>query len=319
MRILITGALGHIGSQLLRCLSMAEYDEILLIDNLATQRFPSLFDLPDGVPYRFVEADVLEADLARLVQGIDAVVHLAAATDAAGSFASREMVERVNFEGTRRVAQACAGEGCRLIFPSTTSVYGAQDQEVDEDCSPQQLKPQSPYAESKLRAEELLRLMGLRDGLRSVIVRFGTIFGTSPGMRFHTAINKFAWQACLGLPITVWRTAMNQKRPYLDLIDAVRAVEFLLARPRIHGLFNLVSANATVGQIVAILKDHIPGVSTVLVESPIMNQLSYEVSNARFRSLGFEFQGDLRQGILETIRLLRNANRYADRGGFSND
>src|ERR1700704_5984440 len=67
-------------------------------------------------------------------------------------------------------------------------------------------------------------------GLRCVIFRFGTIAGASIGMRFHTAVNKFAWQACLGIPITVWRTALHQKRPYLSLRDAVRALAFVLAR-----------------------------------------------------------------------------------------
>ena len=63
-------------------------------------------------------------------------------------------------------------------------------------------------------------------GLRFITCRFGTIFGTSIGMRFHTAVNKFCWQAVIGQPITVWRTALHQYRPYLDLKDAVKAIVY---------------------------------------------------------------------------------------------
>lgn len=115
-----------------------------------------------------------------------------------------------------------------MLFLSTTSVYGTQREVVDEMCSVEELKPQSPYAASKLQAEQLLKSMGEESGLQFVTVRFGTVFGKSVGMRFHTAINKFCWQASTARPITVWRTAMHQKRPYLHVSDAVRALHFIL-------------------------------------------------------------------------------------------
>ena len=221
MKLLITGPLGHIGSKLIREIQPGDFEEVILMDNMLTQRYPSLFNLPEGVPFRFLEADVRTVDLNAVCEGVGAVVHLAAITDAAGSVDKADLVEQVNFEATRRVAEACAKTGAGLIFLSTTSVYGSQDEVVDEDCPIDQLQPQSPYADSKLRSEQLLAELGKTLGLRYVICRFGTIFGTSVGMRFHTAVNKFVWQACLGEPVTVWRTAMDQRRPYLDLEDAV--------------------------------------------------------------------------------------------------
>lgn len=301
-KLLVTGALGHIGSGLIRDLPREICGAVSLLDNLSTQRFPSLFGLPDGLAFQFREADIRTVDLDPLIEGVDAVIHLAAVTNAAASFGNAAEVEEINFEGTRRVAEACVRHGCRLVFPSTTSVYGTQKALVDEDCGVEELKPQSPYAGSKLKAERMLS--GMR-GLRFVTLRFGTIFGVSPGMRFHTAVNKFIWDACLGRPLTVWRTAMDQKRPYLDLRDAVAAMVFVLERDLFEGgLYNVVSANATVGEILAVLRRHAPGLSVELVDSPIMNQLSYEVSNARFRGLGFEFRGDLERGIRETFELL---------------
>jgi nucleoside-diphosphate-sugar epimerase len=118
------------------------------------------------------------------------VVHLAAITNAA-SFEIKEVVERVNYVGTELVARACAETGSRLLFLSTTSVYGVSEGVVDENCSDEDLKPQSPYAESKIKAERYLSRLAEREGLKFFIARFGTIYGTSRGMRFHTAVNKF--------------------------------------------------------------------------------------------------------------------------------
>lgn len=305
---MITGALGHIGSRFIHGMRPGEYKEVLLIDNLLTQRYCSLFNLPNGVPFKFHEADICSCDLKTLLEGADAVLHLAAITNAEGSFDKQKQVEEVNYEGTKRVAEACMARGCGLVFLSTTSVYGTQSDVVDEDCSTDSLKPQSPYAESKLKAERLLEELGHSAGLKYVICRFGTIYGASVGMRFHTAVNKFVWQACMGLPATVWRTAMDQQRPYLDLGDAVRAINFILASGRFDNrLYNVLTDNASVADIISAIRRHIPDLEVKLVDSPIMNQLSYRVACDKFRALGFDFKGDLNEGIKSTIDLLRQA------------
>jgi len=307
MKLLITGALGHIGSRLIHSLQPGEFSEVVLFDNFATQRYSTLFNLPEGVPFRLVEADVCTADLELLFAGMDVVIHLAAITNAAGSFEIQDQVERVNYDGTERVARACAATGARLVFLSTTSVYGVQEEVVDEFCPIDHLKPQSPYADSKIRSERLLAQLGESTGLRFVSCRFGTIYGVSPGMRFHTAVNKFAWQACLGQPLTVWRTALHQRRPYLDLHDAVRALRFIIQTDRFDGqIYNVLTDNLTVNDVVEELRKLVPDTQVKLVDAQIMNQLSYTVKNDRFRALGFEFEGSYKQALQETVNLLKN-------------
>lgn len=311
MKIVVTGALGHIGSRLIRTLPDRFPDaEIVMLDNMLTQRFCSLFDLPAHGRYRFLEADVLNDDLDSIFRGADVVVHLAAITNAAGSFQNAEQVELVNYEGTEKVARACIRTGARMIFLSTTSVYGTQAEVVDEKCSEEELKPQSPYAESKLRAERLLSALG-GEGLRFVTCRFGTIFGASVGMRFHTAVNKFIWQGCMGIPLTVWRSALDQKRPYLDLEDAVDALQFIIAQELFDGeTYNVLTTNATVREIVAAIREFVPDVEVSLVDARIMNQLSYTVACDKFRARGFHFAGDLRRRVAESVALLRGVRRW---------
>jgi UDP-glucose 4-epimerase len=309
-KILITGPLGHIGSKFIHGLSKEEFEEVRLFDNLSTQRYSSLFNLPEGVKFNFYEEDVCTASLEKYFKDIDLVLHLAAITNAPASFEIQEEVEKVNYEGTKRVARACINCGCKLILLSTTSVYGTQKNVVDENCSIEELKPQSPYAESKLKAENLLKQLG-EENLKFIILRFGTIFGPSTGMRFHTAINKFVWQACTGQPITVWRTALHQKRPYLDLSDAIRAIKFIINKDIFdNNIYNVLTVNVAVSEIIETIKLFIPDITTTYVDSKIMNQLSYTVSSDKFKSLGFNIQGDLKKGIEDTINLLKSIRYY---------
>ena len=304
-KILITGALGHIGSKMIHSIKPGEYEEVCMVDNLSTQRYPSLFNLPRGVNYKFVEEDILKVDLHTLTQDVGAVIHLAAITDAPSSFERREEVEYVNYEGTKRVAEACIETGTSLLFPSTTSVYGSQSEVVDETCSVEELRPQSPYAEYKLKSEFMLKEMGNKRGLKFITCWFGTIFGTSTGMRFHTAVNKFCWQAVMGKPLTVWETAMDQKRPYLGLGDAIESIQFIIAKNLFDGMiYNVVSSNNTVSEIVNCIKELISDVEVEMVSSKIMNQLSYNVSSKLFEDEGFIFKEDVKDSIKDIVQLL---------------
>jgi|TARA_B110000305_G_scaffold240510_1_gene311334 UDP-glucose 4-epimerase len=310
LKIIVTGAIGHIGSYIVRDLGVQfPKAEIVMIDNMMTQRYASLFNLPPLGNYHFIEDDVNSIDLKTVFSGANVVIHLAAITDATGSFDRAEELENNNYQSTVKVANACIETGASLIALSSTSVYGTQNDVVDEDCSEEELLPQSPYATTKLKEEKLIAKLCKEKGLKAIHCRFGTIFGASAGMRFHTAVNKFCWQAVMGRPISVWRTAYDQKRPYLDLLDASRAIELIIKNNIFDGrVYNVLTNNSTVREVVDVIREFVPDIEVGFVDSKIMNQLSYEVLDNRFKSQGFISAGSLRRGIGETVSLLSNSN-----------
>jgi len=302
-RIIVTGGLGHIGSGLIRHLLARDY-KVICIDNLLTQRVSSLRGLVGNRSFQFIDLDIAAKNLllSKVLDGqkIDCIVHLAAITNAEASHDKAEEVHNNNYNSTKNIVNFCQESNIKLIFPSSTSVYGSADAEVFED-DPSVLKPQSPYAESKVNEEELI-INSL--GKNFNILRLGTIFGASPGMRFHTAVNKFCWQASLGQPISVWKTAMNQYRPYLALSDAFRAIDFFIENNHEGAVFNVLTQNYTVHDILEAIKEF-SEIEIEFVESKIMNQLSYFVSNDKITSLGFDFQGNLQEAIKETMDWLQ--------------
>lgn len=306
MRVLITGGLGHIGSALIRDPELRKISKsIEVIDDLSSERYASLYHLPSDSPISFRRQqaqDLVESDLS----DVDVVVHLAAQTDATASLDQRDRVFANNLGATSHLAALAQATDTRLIFASTTSVYGSQSSRVDEDCD--ELLPQSPYAECKLQEEEVLRTLA-GQGLNAIILRLGTISGPSPGMRFHTAVNKFCLQARLGEPLTVWSTVWDQVRPYLDVRDSADAITWAI---RASGdgpagaarVFNVVTENLSVENIVAWVREAFGEVEIRFTESRIMNQLSYEVSSERVVAAGFVPSGSIQTSISQTAEWL---------------
>ena len=142
----------------------------------------------------------------------------------------------------------------KLIHISSTSVYGKQVKIVNES-DQNLLKPQSPYAEIKLQEEKLLK--NNKNKMKFMSFRFGTIAGVSKGMRFHTAINKFCFNAALNEKILVYKTAYKQYRPYLSLKDAFKVFKFCIDKNIFNNdIYNALSGNYTVKQIITMIKKY---------------------------------------------------------------
>lgn len=302
MKIAITGALGHIGSALLH--NLEDDDDILAIDNMSSNHHAVLFKIYHfrrGI--RFSQSDIFDAGLPDLLADREIVIHLAAITDAAHSYANPLEVERVNFSGTVRIGMICAKAGVRMLFPSSTSVYGMNVGNVDEKSV---VNPQSPYAWSKLNAERALLLI---PDLKASILRLGTIYGLSLGARFHTAVNQFAWNAAVGKPLEVWSSAWDQRRPYLWIGDALSAMRHVIDHDLFNGqIYNVLTANHSVREVVEEIRKYRPNLMVNVVNSPIMNQYSYETFCNKFRATGWTPAGNLEMSIAQEMEWLSWVN-----------
>ena len=302
MKVVITGALGHIGSALIRHPDLVSAaDEIVLIDDLSTQRYSSLFRLPKTSKFHFLEGDVGARLNNQVIHDAAAVIHLAGVIDPVGSFKDPEALFGNNLRITRHVVDHCVASNIPMIFVSSTSVYTPASDSVDETST--ELSPASPYAQCKLQEESYV-LERLGAG-QSIVFRFGTIFGTSPGMRFHTAVNKFCWQAATGVPIEVWATAMDQTRPYLAVEDAATSLARAAVMRILPGrIINAITCNATVGDVLDAIRMCGCSPSINFINSPTMNALSFGARTEAAQSLGFTFPGDLQTGVRETLTVL---------------
>lgn len=311
MKILITGYLGNLGSALVNGLpQLFDNLSLVLIDRSAVSQEKKIHNFTTSISCVFVEGDLRQLPLDTIFTDVDVVIHLAAIADAAGSLInSTNMIEN-NFFTTQAVAQACLNNKVSLIFPSTTSVYGASHGEVDEKYH--KIHPQTPYAECKRKEEQLLLDLVKTKGLKVAICRLATVYGVSRNINFHTAVSKFCGQAVEGKSLTVWETALDQVRPYLFINDAVRAVGWIIKHKLFNGeIYNIVTGNHTVREVVRFIKEDLPALEVEYIQHPGMNDFSYEVSADKFKKTGFRFEGSLKKGIHETILLLKNTIRQA--------
>jgi UDP-glucose 4-epimerase len=306
MKLLITGACGHIGSYLIdHVKKIKKIKEIFLIDNFNAHRYHTLFNLNKKKIFKFYNIDLSKTKLNHFKR-VDYVIHCASHTNAQGSFSIKKEMYRNNIECMKNIIDYTLKKKAKLIHISSTSVYGKQVKIVNED-DESLLKPQSPYAEIKLIEEKMLKKN--KSKMKYITLRFGTIAGVSKGMRFHTAINKFCLNASLNEKIQVYKTAYNQYRPYLSLKDAFMVFKFCIENNFFdNNTYNTLSGNYTVRQIINMIKKYKKNIKLKFVKSEIMNQLSYHVDSTKIKKIGLTLNNSIEKDVKETLNLLKNLN-----------
>jgi nucleoside-diphosphate-sugar epimerase len=299
-KILITGGLGHIGSYLINYLNRFTR-KITVVDDLSAERYCTL--LKNYNSFDFIEGDFLDIDRSLLTPDCT-VIHLAAKTNAAASVENKDSTWATNVAKTKEFIDRCAEELVdNFIFPSTTSVYGkGQDTMYEDDDN---ILPQSPYAESKVEIENYIQKSDLRHW---IILRLATITGVSTGMRFHTAINKFCFQACMGQKLTVWKDNYDFERPYLTLEDAAQAFDMCINPGLMRIIHNVVTDNVELSMIIKMIEKALgKQVAVDMVDTPLINQHSYSVSTKKIQREGFVPMGSIYKSISDTIAALKRS------------
>jgi UDP-glucose 4-epimerase len=306
MNLLITGCCGHIGSYLVNNIhKIKKIKKCFIVDNFNSTQINSLFNSKKKNNLKFYNLDLTKKNSLNEFNKIDYVIHLASMTNAAGSFNKKNEMYKNNIECMKNIINFCKIKKSKLIHISSTSVYGKQAALVDETCEEKFLKPQSPYADIKLIEERMLQKAS--KDINYITYRFGTISGVSSGMRFHTAVNKFCLNASLNNDITVYKTALNQYRPYLSLTDAFKVFKFTLEKDLFkNDIYNALSENCTVNQILQKIRKSKKNIKVKFVSSKIMNQLSYHVAKDKLNNEGLYLKNKIIYDIEETMKLLKN-------------
>ena len=269
-KIVITGGVGHIGSALLNDSRLKAFDEIIVVDSFVTSRYSSLFNLPNKI--KLVKRDIVSDCLKDVLKGVDTVIHLAGTVNAGETIDKDGLTREVNYLGAIKVAKASAKAGAKcFVFLSSASIYGPTDSEEVRSEDTEHIYPQSPYAKYKYQAEQPILDLDIP---KVYVFRFGTIFGYSPGMRFHTVTNKFLWNAIIGNPVTIWKPGTG-KRPYLSLHHAKDAIFNIMETQPKSGVYNAVSEHWNPLQITEVIKKYKPELDVKYVTPRILNQDGY--------------------------------------------
>lgn len=239
MRVLVTGGAGFIGSHVVEHL-VARGDRVTLLDNLDPW-YPSATKLRNLAAVRdrvdFVVGDLLDAPaLEASMDGVDAVIHLAARAGVRPSLQDPAPYVRTNVEGTLRVLVAMNRLGVEhLVNVSSSSVYGARTTGPFSETDPP-ATPASPYAASKLAAEIMCDTWQRLHHLSITTVRLFTVYG--PRQRPDMAIHRFARSLLAGRSLTLFGDGTSC-RDYTYVGDVVRGIVAAVDRPGPYRVFNL--------------------------------------------------------------------------------
>ena len=284
MRVLVTGGAGYLGSVLIPKLLVRGHRVRVLdvgyfgIGHLRAYQ-PAVEIIRDDV--RRVLTDPVF--LAELLNEIDCVIHLAAISNDPSAELQPELTAEVNYRATCALADGAHERGCRFLFSSSCSVYGAADDLTDENGT---TAPLTAYASSKVDAEQYLE--SLRSGSWTpVILRNGTLFGYSPRMRFDLVVNIFSLHSTLYNEIRIFGSGAHW-RPFLHVRDCARAFVHFAELERPGELrYNIAHENLRVTDVAEIFARLNPRLQVARVDLPSDDLRNYRVSVERAQAAGF--------------------------------
>ena len=230
MRYVVTGAAGFIGSHLSEALR-ARGDEILAVDAFTDYYDPAeKKDNARGLDVQRLDLAEEELDL----DGIDGVFHLAGQPGVRSFGEAFPLYLRRNVLATQRVFQSAAETGVRVVFASSSSVYGeAERYPTPEDVQPH---PISPYGITKLACEQLAHAYATSFGLDGVVLRYFTVYGPRqrPDMFFRRVCDALA----AGGTIELYGTG-EQSRSFTEVADVVAATVAAMDGAPAGALYNV--------------------------------------------------------------------------------
>ena len=255
MRAIVTGGAGFIGSHLVDRLA-ADGHSVLALDNFSTGRPDTLAHLAGHARVRLERADVAEADrLLPLFDGADWVFHLAALADIVPSIERPLDYHRANVNGTAAVLEAARRSGVtRFLYAASSSCYGIPDQYPTPEEAP--MRPQYPYALTKLLGEQCVLHWGRVYGLPVVSLRLFNVYGrrSRTSGTYGAVFGVFLAQKLQGRPLTVVGDG-TQSRDFTFVSDVADAFVTAAESDVAGEIFNVGTGNpVSVNRVVELLR-----------------------------------------------------------------
>jgi nucleoside-diphosphate-sugar epimerase len=288
MKILITGGAGYVGGWLTDRLN--DTHEITVLDSLLYEtRFLKNVD--------FINGDVRDTELlSKILPDYDCVIWLAAIVGDGACEVNVPQSKQVNEDSVKWLVDNYKG---KIIFTSTCSVYGLNNDLISEDASP---NPLSVYAETKLAAEQYI----INNHNDYLIFRLGTLHGIGDlfsRVRLDLVVNVLTCKAAKGDKLTVF--GGGQWRPLLHVRDVAEAIDYGL-KNEVSGLYNLSENNYKIHEIARRIQVALPGTKVEETALKFEDLRNYRVKNNKILATGWRPSYTLDMGIDQIRRLIKN-------------
>ena len=309
--ILVTGGAGYVGSGLLRELLLKGYN-VTCVDNLLFGG-ESLLDIQHNKNFTFYKCNINDSkklDEIFLKNNFDGVIHLAAIVGDPACKLYSDLAIKTNLDSSKWLLERSKNaKVSKFIFASTCSNYGKMDDPetyVDENS---ELAPVSLYAELKVKFEKyMLSEMKKSDGFSPTSLRFSTVYGLSPRMRFDLTVNEFTKDLVLGKELIIF--GENFWRPYCHVKDFSNAFITVLDSPNEKVAYNVFNVGDTkenytkqmiVNEIIKILPN-----SKIKYVAQNDDPRDYRVNCDKIKNeLGFKISMTVPDGIKEIKRIIQ--------------
>ncbi len=307
MKVLVTGGAGYVGSVVSGALLSAGH-EVRVFDALMYGG-NALLGLYPFAGFSFIRGDVRDAvAVSRALEGIDAIVHLAAIVGDPACARSPDTAREVNQGASLSLFDFAQRQGVgRFVFASTCSNYGSMVDRTQALTETSELRPVSLYAETKVAVEKALLASGGRPA--TTLLRLATVYGLSPRMRFDLTVNEFTMELLTKRTLKVFGGQFI--RPYLHVCDAARMVRQVLEAPvetvagQVFNVGNTVE-NYSKQQLVDLIAAEVGGDLAIEQVQQHSDPRDYRVSFEKAAEFGFRPTRTVRDGVREVMEAISN-------------
>ena len=307
MKVLVTGGAGYIGSVLVRQLLSKGY-KVRAFDSLKFGG-DALYDVMLHPNFEFMLGDIRQSEqVQKALEGIDAIAHLAAIVGDPACKKFSDEAKETNWTASVALFEAAEKAGVkRFVFASTCSNYGKMPDPNSFVTETSELNPVSLYAELKVKFEKYLLEQRKDSQICSTALRFSTVYGFSPRIRFDLTVNEFTRNATIHGEQEIWGAQFW--RPYCHVDDLARAVVLVLETPEQKVRANVYNVGSTEenynkGMIIEEVCKVVPNTKVNYVE---MNEdpRDYRVNFDKIKNeLGYSITKKVPDGIKEIYTLL---------------